>query len=74
MDKFKLADEIFKTECKNDKLNKEGETFIQVIEKKISRVEKKYIKVIQSLEPDECEKGSQWLFHIEQGMIEKLII
>ncbi|WP_299977425.1 protein GlmU [Desulfobacula sp.] len=74
MDKFKLADEIFKTECGNDNLNKEGEIFIQVIEKKISRVEKKYIKVIQSLEPDECEKGSQWLFHIEQRMIEKLII
>ncbi|MBC2704389.1 protein GlmU [Desulfobacula sp.] len=74
MDKFKLADEIFKTKCENNQLNKEGETFIQIIKKKIDRVEKKYIKVVQSLEPDECEKGSQWLFHIEQGMIEKLII
>ncbi|MBU8911559.1 MAG: protein GlmU [Desulfobacterales bacterium] len=74
MDNFKLADEIFKTECENDNLNKEGEIFIQVIEKKIKRIEKKYIKVIQSLEPDEREKGSKWLFHIEQRMIEKLIV
>jgi len=74
MDKFKRTDEIFKIECENNHLNKEGETFVQMIEKRIDPVEKKYIPVIQSLESDEREKGSQWLFHIEQRLIEKLII
>lgn len=74
MNKFKLADKILKLECETDHLNKEGEAFVQMIEKKINSVEKKYITVIQSLESDECEKGSQWLFHIEQKIIKKLII
>ena len=74
MDKFKLADEIFKTEYENNNLNKEGETFIKIIEKKLDRTEKIYIKVIQSLEPDEQEKGSKWLFNVKKEMVEKLII
>jgi UDP-N-acetylglucosamine/UDP-N-acetylgalactosamine diphosphorylase len=78
MDKFKLAAEIFKMEYENNNLNKEGEAFIRVIEKKINQTqdqaEKKYIKIIQSLEFEEREKGSQWLFNIEQEMVKKLLI
>ncbi|MCD4721280.1 MAG: protein GlmU [Desulfobacula sp.] len=78
MDKFKLADKIFKMEYENKGLDKEGETFIRVIEKKIAQsedpTEKKYIQVIQSLELKEREKGGQWLFNIEQEMVQKLLI
>ena len=74
INKFKLADEFFNTEYEKDKINKEGEQFIQIVEKKIDSTEKKYIRVIQSLEDHEREKGTQWLFNIEQGMIEKLLI
>lgn len=75
---FKLAEELFKLKYENGNLNTEGETFIRVIKKKIARIkdpaEKKYIKVIQSLESKDREKGSQWLFNIEQSMIQKLLI
>ncbi len=74
MEKFKRAEEIFKIECEKKNLSKEGEQFIHVVEKKIKESEKKYIGVIQTLEADEKEKGSQWLFHIEQKIVEKLII
>lgn len=74
MDKFKLAARIFKAERDNDKINKNGEAFILAVEKKIDQTGKKYIKTIQSLDPDECEKGIQWLFGIEQKMVEKLLI
>ena len=74
MDRYKLADKIFKIECEKIKINNEGEKFIQIIKKKLDRTEKKYIKLIQSLEPDENKKGIQWLLNIEQGMIDKLII
>ncbi|MCK5696136.1 MAG: protein GlmU, partial [Desulfobacula sp.] len=78
MENFKLAEKIFKIEYENNNLNKEGETFIRVIKKKIDqtedRTEKKYIQVIRSLEPGESEKGSQWLFNIEQAMVKKLLI
>jgi len=74
MEKFKLADKIFKMEYENNNLNKEGENFIRVIKKKIDPADKKYIKVIQSLEPCECEKGSQWMLNIEQEIVQKLLI
>jgi len=74
MEQFKRADKIFKTEYENDTLNKEGEQFSLVVEKKIKESGKKYIKVIQSLTPDEQGKGSQWLFNIEEKIVEKLII
>ena len=74
MDRFKLAEKIFKKECGKNNLNKEGQQFIQIVEKKINKTEKKYIKLIQSLEPDECEKGIQWLFNIEQEIIKELLI
>jgi len=74
IDKFKLALEIFETEYEKNILNKDGRAFVRIIENKIDRKEKKYIKTIQSLEPEERDQGSQWLFRIEQKIVEKLII
>ena len=74
IDKFKLAEKIFKTENEKSNLNKEGEKFIRIVEKKLELTGKKYIRVIQNLEIDECEKGIQWLFNIEQKIINKLLI
>ncbi|WP_457552139.1 protein GlmU [Desulfobacula sp.] len=74
MDKFELANEIFKKEIRKKNLNKAGEQFNLIIQKKINQTPKKYIRLIQSLEPDEIKKGIQWLFNIEQEMIKKLLI
>jgi len=74
INKFKLADEIFKIESEKNILNKEAENFIKLIEKKINQAERKYISLIQSLMPDENEKGSQWLLNVQQKIINKLII
>ena len=74
MDKFKSAENFFSTSLGKNNLNKEGEKFICMVEKKLKRTEKKYIKFIQSLKTNECEKGIQWLFNIEQKIINKLLI
>ncbi|MBU1341795.1 MAG: protein GlmU [Proteobacteria bacterium] len=74
IEKIPIAIEIFTREYEKDNLNKTGEAFIKIVQKKISRTEKKYIKVIQSLDLEEREKGSCWLFDIEQKMIDKLFI
>ena len=74
IDKFKLAEKIFKTENRKNNLSENGEKFICMVEKKIERTGKIYIKLIQSMEIDECEKGIQWLFNIEQTIINKLLI
>ncbi|CCK80325.1 UDP-N-acetylglucosamine pyrophosphorylase [Desulfobacula toluolica] len=74
MDKFKLASQIFNAEVGNKKINKNGEAFIFAVEKKIEQTGKKYIKTIQSLSPDESKKGIQWLFDVEQNMVEQLLI
>jgi UDP-N-acetylglucosamine/UDP-N-acetylgalactosamine diphosphorylase len=74
MEKIKQAEKIFKIEIDNKNLNKAGEKFIRIIEKKIDRAEKKYISVIQSLESYDCEKGTHWLFDIEKKIINKLLI
>ncbi|MCK5836700.1 MAG: protein GlmU [Desulfobacula sp.] len=74
MEGVNRAAQIFKIECDNEIIAKEAEDFIQAVDKKISRTEKKYIQVIQSLGSDEIQKGRQWLFDIEQRMVEKLLI
>ncbi|WP_245743005.1 protein GlmU [Desulfobacula phenolica] len=74
MDKFKLASQIFNAEVGNKKINKNGEAFVFAVEKKTEQTGKKYIKTIQSLDPDESKKGIQWLFDIEQNMVEQLLI
>ena len=74
INKIKLSEKIFKTFFEKNNLNSNGEKFIHVVEKKIDRAEKKYIPLIQSLKKDECEKGVQWLFNIEQEIINKLLI
>jgi len=74
IDKFKLAQIIFTTALGKNNLNKEGEKFICMIEKKLKRSEKKYIKFIQNLNTDENKKGIQWLFNIEKKIINKLLI
>jgi len=72
--KMSLAEKIFELEFKNDELCDEGEAFIKIMEKKISTNGKNYIRVIKNLEPNEQKKGSTWLLHIEQSMVEKLLI
>jgi len=74
IEQFNLVNEIFKTECENDKLNEEGKQFIRVIKKKIKESGKKYINLIQNLTAEEHEKGSKWLFDIEHKIVKKLII
>lgn len=71
---FKLASEIFKTEAEKNSVNKQGEKFIRVVEEKINQCGKNYITVIQRLNENDCENGSLWLFDIQQGMVEKLLI
>ncbi|MCP4671430.1 MAG: protein GlmU [Desulfobacula sp.] len=72
--KFQCAEKIFQTECKNYSLTKLGNKFVKILENKNSIDQKNYIQTIQSLEPDECEKGSKWLFEIELSMVNKLLI
>jgi len=74
IEKFELSEKIFSTSLGEDNLDNAGEKFIRMVEKKLDRTEKKYIKFIQSLENDESEKGVQWLFNIEQKIIDKLLI
>ena len=71
---FQRADKIFKTEYKKSLLNKKGEQFIKIIDDKITIHPKNYIKIIKNLKPDECEKGSRWLFDIEHSMVKQLLI
>lgn len=72
--KMNLAEKIFDLEFKNDKVSDEGKAFIKIMEKKINRNGKKYINIIKSLDTDEQNQGSSWLLHIEQRMVEKLLI
>ena len=71
---FKRAEKIFKKEYKQSLLNKKGEQFIKIIDDKITIHPKNYIKIIKNLKPDEYEKGSRWLFDIEQSMVQQLLI
>ncbi len=71
---FQRAEKIFKKEYKQSLLNKKGEQFIKIIDDKITIHPKNYIKIIQNLKPDEYEKGSRWLFDIEQSMVQQLSI
>ncbi len=66
--------ELFKAKCEKNSIDKTGEQFIKIVEKKTGINQKNYIKTIQSLEPDEIEKGSKWLFDIENSLLEKLLI
>jgi hypothetical protein len=72
--KMNLAEKIFDLEFKNNELKEEGESFVKIIEKKINRNGKRYVHVIKDLDPDEQNQGSTWLLHIEQRMLEKLLI
>ncbi len=72
--KMDLAEKIFDLEFKNNEMSDEGEAFIKTVEKRINRNGKKYINIIKSLEPDEQNQGSAWLLHIEQRIVEKLLI
>jgi UDP-N-acetylglucosamine/UDP-N-acetylgalactosamine diphosphorylase len=72
--KMNLADKIFDLEFKNNELKDEGEAFVRIMKKKINRNGKSYIRTIKSLDPDEQNQGSSWLLHIEQRMLEKLLI
>ena len=71
---FEFATEIFKIESKKNRVNKEGEKFIRIVEERIDRTEKNYIKIIQSLNEEDCQTGSLWMSQIEQGMVEKILI
>ena len=74
INQFQHADKIFKTEYEKNSLNKTGEQFIKIIEEKIVVYSKNYIKIIQSLLPDEYEKGSKWLYEKEESIVEQLLI
>ncbi len=74
METFKRADEIFEIEIKKQEINRQGESFVNMVEKKISRMGKKYIPVIQGLDSDECETAASWLFENEQKLVERFII
>jgi len=71
---FKNSNKIFKFYLEKNNFCEAGENFIQVVEKKINRTEKKYITFIQSLKKNECDNGIKWLFKIEQEIIKKLQI
>lgn len=74
IEKCELAEKIFNSALEKNNLDSKGEKFIRMVEKKINQTEKKYIKFIQHLETDESQMGVQWLFNIEQNIIEKLLI
>ena len=71
---FQYAEKIFNRKSADIQLNLEGRLFIETVEKKIDVHSKNYIKTIQSLDREGSEKGSRWLFDIEQSMTEKLTI
>jgi UDP-N-acetylglucosamine/UDP-N-acetylgalactosamine diphosphorylase len=72
--KMKLAEKIFDLEFKNNELKNDGQAFVRIMKKKINKKGKKYVRVIKGLKPDEQNQGSSWLLHIEQRMLEKLLI
>jgi UDP-N-acetylglucosamine/UDP-N-acetylgalactosamine diphosphorylase len=72
--KMNLGEKIFDLEFKNTELKDEGEAFVRIMEKKINKNGKSYIRTVKSLDPDEQNQGSTWLLHIEQRMLEKLLI
>jgi hypothetical protein len=74
MERFKRAEEMFEIEIKKQEINRQGESFVNMVEKKISRMGKKYIPVIQGLDSDECETAASWLFENEQKLVERFII
>jgi len=74
INQFQRVDKIFKTEYEKKSLNKTGEQFIKIIEKKIVTYSKNYIKIIQYLTPDEYQKGSKWLYEKEESIVEQLLI
>ena len=72
--KMNLAERIFDLEFNNNESKDEGEAFVRIMEKKINKNGKRYVHVIKDLDPDEQNQGSAWLLHIEQRMLEKLLI
>ena len=69
-----LSAKLFKAKCKNISLNGHGEQFIRIVEKKIKNNQTNYIETIQSLASYEYEKGSEWLFDIENSLSNELLI
>jgi UDP-N-acetylglucosamine/UDP-N-acetylgalactosamine diphosphorylase len=72
--KMNLAEKIFDLEFQNIELKEEGEAFVNIMEKRINRNGKNYIRVVKSLNPDEQHQGTSWLLNIERRMIKKLLI
>ncbi len=58
--------EYLNSEWDKDRFTEQGEIFVSTVEHHIRQVGKDYIRVIQGLEPEEQNQGSDWLYRIEQ--------
>ncbi len=67
-----LAIKVFASEIKNNEINLEGEAFKKKIESYIKKLGKEYIQVIKNLSENDRQKGSEWLYNIEKGLINQL--
>lgn len=71
--RFPLAKIIFAAEMDKDLMDADGEEVVQAVENQINQQGKNYIRVIQGLSLQEKEKGSQWLYNIENRICEALL-
>ena len=74
LQKTDLARNIFEKYLYDEKINKPGVTFIRIIEDKINASDQTYISLIQDLKSSEQDLGQQWLFDIQQSIVNKLLI
>jgi hypothetical protein len=72
IEKVKKIEEIVRKELSSDQMNREGESFVHAIELEISRKGQDYIPVIQNLDPTIALAGSQWLYGIEEKIIQAI--
>jgi len=70
----KHAIERFMASYESQPINRDGERVIAAVSNQIDRTGKKYIPVVQSLEDKACGTISQWLWKIENQIVEKLLI
>ncbi len=70
----KHATERFMASYESQPLNRDGESVITAVSNQIDRKGKQYIPVIQSLEPKACDLVRQWLWKIENQIVEQLLI
>ncbi|WP_022668575.1 protein GlmU [Desulfospira joergensenii] len=71
---FTLAKRIFEAELKKEQMNEGGEKVIRAVEAGIREKGKDYTGVIKGLSSQARKTGSEWLYNIENRILEPLLI